>query len=228
MIHSRKRKPARLDRTLSQTRKFIKSCSLTKRVAYKLMLAPFPQYIPLNKPQTFTSSFTQPTHSAPWRQKAYWAHVAVQTDYTAGLDALGDYSRMDPLPLNLLTVRHTTFNSVLSPWRRNKPPARTLQVCFHLRLASMLSGIHQGFFLKSISIDLKDIPTQFFVRYTPAVLTFSAALHVVGKPVCLVLFRRAAHEAWVYMSTISRFWLRPPYNEISPISQGRPIGWVKG
>ena len=51
---------------------------------------------------------------------------------------------------------------------------------------------------------------------------------IVGNPVCLVLFWRAAREAWVYMSTISRFWLRPPYNEISPKPQSQPIGWVKG
>ena len=48
-------------------------------------------------------------------------------------------------------------------------------------------------------------------------------LHLmVGKPVSWVPFGHAMHEVWVYMSTISRFWLRPPYNEISPISQGQP------
>ena len=38
----------------------------------------------------------------------------------------------------------------------------------------------------------------------------SAFPHVVGKPLCLFLFRRAAHEAWVLVSTISRFWWTPP------------------
>lgn len=49
----------------------------------------------------------------------------------------------------------------------------------------------------------------------PFVFHLSAFPHVVGKPLCLFVFRPFAHEAWVYVSTISRFGWGSPCAMIS-------------
>lgn len=39
--------------------------------------------------------------------------------------------------------------------------------------------------------------------------------YIVGKDISLCMFGHAAHEAWVLVSTISRFWWAPPCASIS-------------
>ena len=49
----------------------------------------------------------------------------------------------------------------------------------------------------------------------PRLSTLSAFPHVVGKGICLLMFGPRAHEAWVLVSTISRFGWGPPCAMIS-------------
>ena len=46
--------------------------------------------------------------------------------------------------------------------------------------------------------------------YWPFFHAISAFPHVVGKGACLGMFGHVAHEAWVLVSTISRFQWTPP------------------
>ena len=119
------------------------------------------------------------------------------------------------------------LNWLSKPYSTTSKVNRVFGVTLLASSTSILTGNLLAFFF-SFSKCVHHSRSTSILMFSVAVLTLSAFPHVVGNPVCLVLFWRAAREAWVYMSTISRFWLGPPYNEISPKPRSRPIDWVNG
>ena len=77
-------------------------------------------------------------------------------------------------------------------------------------------------------LSMKVVPTchQYWSKpYWAFHFVLSAFPHVVGNGLCLSLFWRAAHEAWVLVSTISRFWWTPPCAKNSFFGLGAKTHW---
>ena len=77
-------------------------------------------------------------------------------------------------------------------------------------------------------LSMKVVPTCYLYwskPYWAFHFVLSAFPHVVGNGLCLSLFWRAAHEAWVLVSTISRFWWTPPCAKISFFGLGAKTHW---
>ena len=87
--------------------------------------------------------------------------------------------------------------------KNNSPPPQRSRTQWHATFPSSNKGTH---LLQTNQRHLNSKATESLLF-----LSLSASLHVRGKTVCLCVFRRSAPEAWVLVSTISRFqWV--PYS----------------